>query len=87
MLAQADLDIALRALRAHFEAEVEQSSLHQKLVDHAAGLERTDTAFDSVHYLLMHADVLRAGIDPWLHFQQHGREEGRAASFKPPGAG
>lgn len=87
MLAQADLDIALRALRAHFEAKVEQSSLHQKLVDHAAGLERTDTAFDSVHYLLMHPDVLRAGIDPWLHFQQHGREEGRAASLKPPGAG
>ena len=83
MLAQADVGIALRALREHFEARAEQSALHQALLDYAAGLERTGAAFDPVHYLVMHPDVLEAGVDPWRHFQEHGRDEGRAASFKP----
>jgi hypothetical protein len=85
--AMGEVDLAFRALRAHFDARLDEMSLHRKLVDYAAALDRTAAAFDPVHYLLMHPDVLRAGSDPWQHFQQHGREEGRAGALKPRGSG
>lgn len=84
LLAAPDVDIALRALRAHFEATAQDAASHRRLLDQAAGLERSADGFDPVHYLLMYPDVLQAGIDPWRHFQEHGREEGRAASLKAP---
>ncbi len=86
-LAPDDVHTALHALRAHFQARAGEVSLHQQLLEYAAGLERSTATFDPVHYLLMHPDVLRAGSDPWQHFQQHGREEGRASALKPRGEG
>ncbi|WP_290887686.1 hypothetical protein [Arenimonas sp.] len=81
-----ELEVALRALREHFNARIEDAALHRGLLDYSAGLARTADAFDPVHYLLMHPDVLRAGTDPRQHFEQHGRAEGRPAAFIPPGA-
>ena len=82
MLTVAEVEIALRAIRAFFGTKIDDVSLHRKLVEYAYGLERTETRFDPVHYLLMHPDVLRSGSDPWLHFQRHGKEEGRKSAFK-----
>ncbi|MGS2744286.1 glycosyltransferase [Halomonas sp. LS-001] len=33
--------------------------------------------FDSQWYLSAYPDVAASGIDPWLHYQRHGRAEGR----------
>jgi hypothetical protein len=33
--------------------------------------------FDPVAYLLLNRDVLASGMNPWLHYQLHGRAEGR----------
>lgn len=33
--------------------------------------------FDSQWYLSAYPDVAASGIDPWLHYQRHGRSEGR----------
>jgi hypothetical protein len=33
--------------------------------------------FDSAYYLRMYPDVAAAGIDPYLHYIQHGAGEGR----------
>lgn len=82
-LAATDVDTALRALRAFFQARADEVSLHQQLVDYASGLERTTAAFDPVHYLLMHPDVLRSGSDPRRHFEEHGRAEGRTSALLP----
>ena len=40
----------------------------------------TDQNFDAQRYLLVCADVAEHyanGLDPWQHFDQHGRHEGR----------
>lgn len=86
LLAAHDVAIALGALRAHLEARIDDTCLHRTLLDYTAGLARTSATFDPVHYLLMHPDVLRAGSDPWQHFQQHGRAEGRTSAFTPRGS-
>lgn len=86
MLSTAEVEIVLRGLRAFFEARIDDVSSHRKLLDYASGLERTETFFDPIHYLLMHPDVLRAGSDPWQHYQQHGRHEGRKSALKPGGS-
>lgn len=39
--------------------------------------------FDAAAYLEAHPDVKAAGVDPWQHYQQYGRGEGRAVSKKP----
>ncbi len=85
-LATAEVEIALCAIRSFFEARTDDVSSHRKLLDYAAGLERTESCFDPVHYLLMHPDVLRAGSDPWQHYRQHGRGEGRKSAYKPGGS-
>jgi hypothetical protein len=85
-LGAAEVEVALRALRDHFSTRTEDAALHRGLLGYSAGLARTADAFDPIHYLLMHPDVLRAGTDPRRHFEQHGRAEGRPAAFIPPGA-
>lgn len=82
-----EVEVALRALREHFRACTEDAALHRGLLGHGAGLARTADAFDPIHYLLMHPDVLRAGTDPRQHFERHGRAEGRDAAFVPRGEG
>lgn len=86
VLTTAEVEIALRSIRTFFEAKSDHVSSHRKLLDYASGLERTEACFDPVHYLLMHPDVLRAGIDPWQHYQQYGREEGRKSAYKQGGS-
>lgn len=38
--------------------------------------------FNSLAYLLLNTDVLYAGLDPTLHYTQHGKQEGRPYKFK-----
>ncbi len=38
--------------------------------------------FDPLAYLLLNTDVLYAGIDPSMHYTQHGKKEGRPYKFK-----
>ena len=38
--------------------------------------------FDSEFYLVINPDVRKSGVDPWKHYLEHGRYEGRMAS--PP---
>ncbi len=80
-----EVEVALRALRELLDAKGRSGAAHDQLLAYAARLQRTNDSFDPIHYLLMHPDVLSAGIDPWLHFQEHGRAEGRAGTFKPRG--
>jgi hypothetical protein len=44
-------------------------------IDRIGGTAR---GFDSGAYLSANPDVARSGMDPWAHFNQHGRNEGRA---------
>lgn len=39
--------------------------------------ERERALFDAEGYLRTYADVKRAGMDPWVHYCNHGRKEGR----------
>jgi hypothetical protein len=80
-----EAEVALRALRELLDAQGSRVAAHDRLLAYAATLPRTDAFFDPIHYLLMHPDVLSAGIDPWLHYQEHGREEGRMTALKPRG--
>ncbi len=77
-----EVEVALRALQELLAAKGGSRAAHDQLLAYAAGLKRTSESFDPIHYLLMHPDVLSAGMDPWLHFQEHGRAEGRAGAFK-----
>jgi len=86
-MAAADVAVALRALRAHFEARDDETSQLRGLLDFAAGLQPGRDGFDPVHYLLMHPDVLRAGCDPRQHYEQHGRDEGRPSILGPRRSG
>jgi len=78
-----EVAVAFRALRELLDAKGEGVAQHDLLLAYAAGLPRTDKSFDPIHYLLMHPDVLRAGMDPWLHYQEYGRKEERQTAFKP----
>lgn len=44
-------------------------------------LGKTEQHFDPVHYLLINPDVLEAGVDPWKHYCEYGKKEGRDAAF------
>ncbi|WP_189464117.1 glycosyltransferase [Vreelandella hamiltonii] len=45
---------------------------------HATPLRQDDAAdFDAQWYLDAYPDVAEAGLDPWQHYQRHGRAEGR----------
>jgi hypothetical protein len=44
-------------------------------------LSRTDATFDPIHYLFMHPDLARRGVDPVQHYEAHGRREGRKSAF------
>ncbi len=85
-LPAAEVEVALRALREMLDAKGGSLATHDRLLAYAAALQRTDESFDPIHYLLMNPDVLTAGIDPWLHYQEHGRKEGRKGAFKPRGS-
>ncbi len=39
--------------------------------------DEVPSSFDPRRYLARNQDVLRAGMDPWTHYIQHGRQEGR----------
>jgi hypothetical protein len=86
LLPAGEVKVALRAIRKVFDARSASVAAHQRLLDYATGLPRTEACFDPIHYLLMHPDVLSAGSDPWEHYQQHGRQEGRKSAFEPPGS-
>lgn len=47
-----------------------------------APVESAET-FDAQAYLAQNPDVARVGMNPWLHFQQYGRDEGRAFAWTP----
>jgi phytanoyl-CoA hydroxylase len=55
-------------------AEVDAFLSH--LEPHAAA-EEVPSSFDPRRYLARNQDVLRACMDPWSHYLQHGRQEGR----------
>ncbi len=47
----------------------------------AQRLEPSHAFFDPIHYLLQHDDLLAANVDPWAHYFDHGRPEGRPSAL------
>lgn len=57
----------------------EQQQVQRQITDEL--LERCDAVFDSDYYLSMHADLRSAKVDPYRHWNESGRFEGRRARF------
>lgn len=70
-----------RVLRSGLLAAVRQAGGVRKAVEKVATVAKRDgwfvPDFDEAFYLEMYPDIREAGIDPYEHFVQHGRTEGR----------
>jgi hypothetical protein len=71
------LEIALRHVRDLQENYAADMKVHNSLKNAIKDMEATDDFFDPVHYLLLNADVARAGKEPWSHYRNNGRRERR----------
>lgn len=71
----------LRVLRSGLLAAVRQAGGVRKAVEKVATVAKRDgwfvPDFDEAFYLEMYPDIREAGVDPYEHFVQHGRAEGR----------
>ncbi|MGH8029019.1 MAG: hypothetical protein ACREO3_03695 [Arenimonas sp.] len=74
-------DIVLRNLRAMLDPSLKDAAVYGIVRRYCSTMDRTDDFFDPLHYLLMYPDVVKPGINPWAHFQDHGRKEGRKSAF------
>lgn len=75
------LDIVLRNL-APVVAEYSREAEHFRALKKAsAALSKSNLFFDPMHYLLMYPDILDGGMDPWEHYLEHGRKEGRMSAL------
>jgi hypothetical protein len=78
------LNWALEKLKT-IQGETENKLLYtlNYAVKNTTGASHSDIPadFDSIVYLLLNRDVLRAGFDPIQHFIIHGKQEGRAYKF------
>jgi hypothetical protein len=54
-----------------------EAALYRRLRGYSATLSPSDAFFDPIHYLLLHEDLVAALVDPWTHFLDYGRAEGR----------
>jgi hypothetical protein len=63
------------AMSSTTRAEVE--AFVRGLATPRAHLADVPPQFDPSGYLLKNLDVFRAGVDPYTHYCQHGRREGR----------
>jgi glycosyltransferase involved in cell wall biosynthesis len=70
-----------RVLRSGLLSAVRQAGGVRKAVEKVATVAKRDgwfvPDFDEAFYLEMYPDIREAGIDPYEHFVQHGRAEGR----------
>jgi hypothetical protein len=66
--------IGLQNLIANCESRIERTFEEILLGGQAAVLAER---FDAAGYLIDHPDVMAAGIDPWQHYREFGRREGR----------
>lgn len=79
---QADLfEVVLRNLHTIFSPAMRESAIYTVMRNFVSTMERTDEFFDPIHYLMMYPDIVRPGINPWAHFQEHGRREGRKSAY------
>lgn len=76
-----EIEAALRIIRDKLDPQVGDAAAYATLARCAGNLEPTTAFFDPIHYLLMHPDVLQAGIDPSDHYLDFGRREGRASAL------
>ncbi|UJJ59572.1 rhamnan synthesis F family protein [Rhodanobacter denitrificans] len=71
----------LRVLRSGLLAAVRQAGGVRKAVEKVTTVAKRDgwfvPDFDEAFYLEMYPDIREAGMDPYEHFVQHGRAEGR----------
>lgn len=74
-------DVVLRNLRKLLDPSLKDAAVYGVMRKYVMNMDRTDDFFDPIHYLLMYPDVVRPGINPWAHFQDHGRKEGRKSAF------
>lgn len=74
-------DVVLRNLHTMLDPALREASFYTLLRNFVGTMERTDEFFDPIHYLVMYPDIVRPGINPWAHFQDHGRREGRMSAF------
>lgn len=74
-------DVVLRNLRKMLDPSLKDAAVYGVMRKYVTNMDRTDDFFDPIHYLLMYPDVVKPGINPWAHFQDHGRREGRKSAF------
>jgi hypothetical protein len=74
-------DVVLRNLRKLLDPSLKDAAVYGVMRKYVTNMDRTDDFFDPIHYLLMYPDVVKPGINPWAHFQDHGRREGRKSAF------
>lgn len=75
------MDVALREIRQLQDRYMRDGQLYTWLKQYAAGMRPTNDSFDPIHYLLMYPDLSVPGVDPDVHYRNHGRTEGRASAL------
>jgi hypothetical protein len=80
-----EFDVVLRNQRKMLDASINDAQAYGLLRRYVNTMDRTDEFFDPIHYLLMYPDVIKIGLNPWSHFQNHGRREGRMSAFVKKG--
>lgn len=78
-------EVALRNVRQLLDPYIRDAASYKVMKQYTKGMEETADFFDPIHYLMMHPDILAAGIDPWVHYQDYGRKEGRKSAFTKKG--
>ena len=79
------MDIVLREIRRLQECYKPDAQLYDFLRQHMNTMDKTNDAFDPIHYLLMYPDLSVIGLDPEIHYRNHGRSEGRLTALKKKG--
>jgi hypothetical protein len=75
------LETALRCVRHRMDEHLRHAAAFKTLAHFAAKMERSSEFFDPIHYLILHPDLARTNTNPWLHYRDYGRKEGRHSAL------
>jgi hypothetical protein len=68
--------------QTYFNANPDVAQAYQQYL--AGNDARGPDQFNGQAYLAANPDVAQAGVDPWEHWQQYGKQEGRTGGFAAP---
>jgi hypothetical protein len=75
------VETAMRCVRQRMDQQLGQAAAFKALAHFAGRMDRTCEFFDPIHYLILHPDLARGNVNPWLHYREFGRKEGRMSAL------